>query len=126
MNLEGPCYIDEGTIVKAGARIGPYSVLGRQCQIEEDAHVEGSIVWASTRVGRDASVRNSILGRHCHVGRNASLVGRVVLGDKSVVLMRGQRMIRLVRAVQRAGKGGGRLREARVAASAAKTICRTC
>src|SRR5512133_1439690 len=85
VNLEGPCYIDEGTVVKTGARVGPYSVLGRQCQIEEDAHIEGSIVWASTRVGRDASVRNSILGRHCHVGRNASLDGRVVLGDKSVV-----------------------------------------
>ncbi len=85
VNLDGPCYIDEGTVVKAGARIGPYSVLGRQCQIEEDAHVEGSIVWASTRVARDASVRDSILGRHCHVGRNASLDGRVVLGDKSVV-----------------------------------------
>ncbi len=85
VTLEGPCYIDEGTIVKAGARVGPYSVLGRQCQIEEDAHEEGSIVWASTRVGRDASVRNSILGRHCHVGRNATLDGRVVLGDKSVV-----------------------------------------
>ncbi len=84
-SLEGPYYIDEGTIVKSGARIGPYSVLGRQCQIEEDAHVEGSIVWASTRVARDASVRNSILGRHCHVGRNASLDGSVVLGDKSVV-----------------------------------------
>ncbi len=83
--LESPCYIDEGTVVKSGARVGPYSVLGRQCHVEEEAHVEGSIVWASSRVGRDASVRNSILGRHCHVGRNASLDGRVVLGDKSVV-----------------------------------------
>src|SRR5690348_7297697 len=27
--VEGPCFIDEGTVVKAGARIGPYSVIGR-------------------------------------------------------------------------------------------------
>src|SRR5215212_6994652 len=33
--LEGPCFVDEGTVVKAGARIGPYSVIGRQCHIEE-------------------------------------------------------------------------------------------
>jgi NDP-sugar pyrophosphorylase family protein len=83
--LEGPCFVDEGTIIKRGARIGPYSVIGRQCQIEEDAHIEGSIVWTGTRVGRDASVRESILGRHCHVGRNATVEGRVVLGDKSVI-----------------------------------------
>jgi NDP-sugar pyrophosphorylase family protein len=85
VQLEGPCFVDEGTVVKTGARIGAYSVIGRQCQVEEDAHVERSIVWASTRIGRDASVRNAILGRHCHVGRSAALDGQVVLGDKSVV-----------------------------------------
>ena len=83
--VEGPCFIDEGTIVKSGARIAPYSVLGRQCHIEEEAQVDGSIIWANTRVGRDATVRQSILGRHCHVGRSAVLDGGIVLGDKSVV-----------------------------------------
>jgi mannose-1-phosphate guanylyltransferase len=81
----GPCYIDEGTVVKAGARIGPYAIIGRQCQIEEDATVDESIVWAGSRIGRDATVRDSILGRHCHVGRSAVLDGGVVLGDKSAV-----------------------------------------
>src|SRR3954468_22612256 len=35
--LEGPCFVDEGTVIKSGARIGPYSVVGRQCYIEEHA-----------------------------------------------------------------------------------------
>jgi NDP-sugar pyrophosphorylase family protein len=83
--VEGPCFIDEGTVVKAGAHVGPYSVLGRQCQIEEDARIDGSIIWANTRVGRDALVRESILGRQCHIGRNSVLDGGIVLGDKSVV-----------------------------------------
>ncbi len=83
--VEGPCFIDEGTIVKAGAHIAPYTVLGRQCHIEEDARIEASIVWANCRVGRDAIIRQSILGRHCHVGRNSILDAGVVLGDKSAV-----------------------------------------
>jgi len=83
--VEGPCFIDEGTVIKAGARVAPYSVLGRQCQIEEDAVVDASIVWANTRIGRDATVRQSILGRHCHVGRSAVVDGGAILGDKSVV-----------------------------------------
>ena len=83
--LEGPCFIDEGTIVKTGARIGPYSVIGRQCHIEEHATVERSIVWANTRISQEAIVRRSILGRHCHIGRNATVEDGVVLGDKSVV-----------------------------------------
>ncbi len=83
--LEGPCFIDEGTIVKTGAHIGPYSVIGRQCHIEEHARVERSIVWANTRISQEAVVRSSILGRHCHIGRNATVDDEAMLGDKSVV-----------------------------------------
>ncbi len=81
----GPCFLDEGVLVKSGARIGPYSVIGRQCQIEEDAHVEGAIVWQNTRVSRNAVVRNAIIGRNCHIGRSVSVDGGTVLGDKSAL-----------------------------------------
>jgi len=83
--LEGPCFIDEGVVVKSGARVGPYSVIGRQCYIEEHAVVEESIVWANTRISQEAVVRRAILGRQCHVGRNATLDHGALLGDKSVV-----------------------------------------
>ena len=72
-------------MVKAGARIGSYSVIGRQCHIEEHAVVERSIIWANTRISQEAVVRRSIVGRHCHIGRNATVEEDVVLGDKSVV-----------------------------------------
>jgi NDP-sugar pyrophosphorylase family protein len=83
--LEGPCFVDEGAVVKAGARIGPYSVVGRQCHLEEHAVLDRAILWANTRVSQEAIVRRSILGRHCHIGRNAIIDDGVVLGDKSVV-----------------------------------------
>ena len=83
--VEGPCFIDEATIVRPGARIGPYSVVGRHCHIEEHAAIERAIVWANSRVSQEAIVRRSILGRHCHIGRNATIEDGVVLGDKSVI-----------------------------------------
>ena len=83
--VEGPAFVDEGAVVKAGARIGPYSVIGRHCHVEEDASIRGSIVWANTRIGRDARVEEAILGRHCHVGREATIGPGRVLGDKSVL-----------------------------------------
>jgi NDP-sugar pyrophosphorylase family protein len=83
--LESPCFVDEGTVVKSGARIGPYAVVGRQCHIEEDAVIEHSIVWANTRISQRAVVRQAILGRQCHIGRSASVGQGAVLGDKSVV-----------------------------------------
>jgi NDP-sugar pyrophosphorylase family protein len=83
--IEAPCFIDEEAVVKAGARIGPNSVVGRHCHVEERAIVERSIVWANTRISQEAVVRDAILGRHCHIGRNAVVQAGTALGDKSVV-----------------------------------------
>jgi NDP-sugar pyrophosphorylase family protein len=85
VTVEGPCFVDDGTVVKSGARLGPYTVVGRQCHIEEHAVLERAILWANSRVSQEAIVRRSILGRHCHIGRNATVEDGVVLGDKSVV-----------------------------------------
>jgi NDP-sugar pyrophosphorylase family protein len=83
--VEGPCFIDEGVSVKAGARVGPYSVIGRQTQVEENAIVEGAIIWPNCRISKDAEVRNAIVGRNCHVGRNVTLDHGAVLGDKTTL-----------------------------------------
>ncbi len=85
VTLEAPCFVGEGAVIKTGARIGAYSVVGRHCHVEEHAVVERSILWANTRICQDAAVRQSILGRQCHIGRNATVEDGVVLGDKSVV-----------------------------------------
>jgi NDP-sugar pyrophosphorylase family protein len=83
--VQGPCFIDEGALVKPGARIGPYSVVGRQAQIEEHAVVEGAIIWPNCRISREAEVRNAILGRNCHVGRHVTLDHGAVLGDRTTL-----------------------------------------
>jgi NDP-sugar pyrophosphorylase family protein len=84
-HVEGPCFIDEGVLIKSGARVGAYSVIGRQTQIEEDATVADAILWPNCRISREASVRNAILGRNCHVGRSVTVDGGAVLGDKTTL-----------------------------------------
>jgi NDP-sugar pyrophosphorylase family protein len=83
--IEGPCFIGDGTVVKRGARIGPYSVIGQNAVVEEGATIDGAIIWPNGRISRDAVVRNSIIGRHCHVGRDVVIEGGTILGDKSAV-----------------------------------------
>ena len=82
--IEGPCFIDAGAVVKSGARIGPYSVLGRHCHIAERSVVDGAILWSNTWVDSEARIGAAIAGRHCHFGRNVD-VGAALFGDKSVV-----------------------------------------
>jgi len=83
--LEAPCFVDAGAQVKAGAVIGVYSVIGRGVVVEEEAHVESSIIWPNSRIGQHASVAGAIVARNCHVGRNAVVAGAPVLGDKTVL-----------------------------------------
>jgi mannose-1-phosphate guanylyltransferase len=83
--LHGPCFVDEGAVVKAGARVLPYAVIGRQTHVEESATVENSIIWSNGWVGREAHIADAILGRNCHIGRNAELKHGAVLGDKTVI-----------------------------------------
>ena len=83
--IEAPCFIDQGVSVKAGAHLGPYSAIGRNCIIEEGAVVDSSILWPNCRIGRDAAVHRAIVGRHCHIGRSTVLGCGVVLGDKSAL-----------------------------------------
>jgi mannose-1-phosphate guanylyltransferase len=85
VEIHGPCFVDDGVVLKAGARVLPYSVLGRQTHVDEGGVVEASIVWPNGWIGRDATVRGAILGRNCHIGRNAAIESPVVLGDKTVI-----------------------------------------
>jgi NDP-sugar pyrophosphorylase family protein len=85
VELHGPCFVDEGAVIKSGAKLMPYSVVGRQTHIDEAAVLDGAIVWSNGWIGREAVVKGSILGRNCHIGRNALLETPVVLGDKTVI-----------------------------------------
>ena len=82
--LEGPLFIDDGCVVNAGARIGPYTVLGRDCLVGEQADISGTIVWAETRIGRDAHIVDTIVGRSGEIGRNAAIRGGVLGNHTSI------------------------------------------
>jgi NDP-sugar pyrophosphorylase family protein len=83
--LEGPCFVDAHAVVKRGAKIKAGSVIGRGCHIDEDAVIDGAILWPNTWVDREAVVTNAIAGRHTHIGRNARVSAGTILGDKTVL-----------------------------------------
>jgi NDP-sugar pyrophosphorylase family protein len=83
--IESPCFIDAGSVVKKGARIGPYSVLGRHCHVGENAIVNGAVLWPNTWIDSEARIGAAIAGRHCHFGRNVEIEDNGIFGDKSVV-----------------------------------------
>ena len=85
VQIEGPCFLDEGVVIKRGARIGTYAVLGRQCQVDDQAQVRDSVVWANTVVGAEASLEGALVGRNCHLGRNTIVSEGRMVGDRSTI-----------------------------------------
>ena len=85
VQIEGPCFLDEGVVVKQGARLGPHAVIGRQVQIDEQAQIRDSVLWAHTVVGVEAAVDGALVGRNCHIGRNTVVSDGRMLGDRSTV-----------------------------------------
>jgi NDP-sugar pyrophosphorylase family protein len=83
--IEGPCFIDMGTVVKAGATIGPYSVIGAGCDIAEGAHINGAILWPGTCVGSHARITGAIAGHGCRFGEHVEIGDDAMFGDQSVV-----------------------------------------
>jgi len=73
--IEGPCFIDVGVVVKHGARIGPYSVIGAHSHISEDAHIDGAILWPHTWVDRHAKLGPLVAGRRRRLGGHPRRAG---------------------------------------------------
>ncbi len=85
VRIHGPCFLDEGVVLKAGVQVGPYTVLGRHCQVDEHADVSGSIAWANSMIGAHARVEGAVFGRNAQVGRHVTIGPGALLGDRSVV-----------------------------------------
>ncbi|CAN5750779.1 hypothetical protein BH23ACT11_BH23ACT11_13920 [soil metagenome] len=84
-SLAGPVVIGENVKISAGARVGPYTVLGPNVAVESGAKVVGSTVAEGSVIGADAELDCALVGRSCKVGANARLLEDSAIGDNVVV-----------------------------------------
>lgn len=77
--------IGANTKVLAGAKIGPYTVVGDGCLIGADAETEHAIIWSDSFIGTRAQVRGGVIGRSVDVRAGARVGQGAVIGDESVV-----------------------------------------
>lgn len=81
----GPVFLGANTQIKAGAVVGPYSVLGSNTRIEGGASLKRSILWNNVLVGNHCQIRGAVLCNGVQVGSNASLFEGAVVGDESII-----------------------------------------
>jgi len=80
--VDAKSIIDADVTIRSGVRI-ENSVIGRNCKIEEGAHIIDSVIWPGTTLDSASRIEGAILGKGCYVGRSVTVRPGVVLGDKT-------------------------------------------
>jgi NDP-sugar pyrophosphorylase family protein len=77
--LRAPCVIGKGSIIEAGAQIGPYTVVGDRAKISEKANLKNCILFDNVTVGANVHLSNCILGANGNVKENITVYEAAVL-----------------------------------------------
>jgi NDP-sugar pyrophosphorylase family protein len=83
--LRGPFYVGPGCVVTPGARIDPGAVLTESVTVGPGAVVRDSVVWAGTEIGDNSVVDGALLGARVRIGRNVRVAPGSVLGEGTVL-----------------------------------------
>lgn len=81
----GPALVGPYARVEAGARLGPYTVLGTNVMVRSEADVERVVVHDNGYLGTNVRVRGSIVGRSCNLRSGVRCEEGVVLGDECFI-----------------------------------------
>jgi len=90
-NIRGPALIGNYAKVDPEARIQPYSILGNNVVVKENAETDHCVIDSNTYIGSAAKVSGSIIGKNCdikpaaHIYSNAALGDECSIGDHSMI-----------------------------------------
>ncbi|MDR0724328.1 MAG: NDP-sugar synthase, partial [Endomicrobium sp.] len=80
VKIQGPCYIEDNVVIKAGANIKPYSVISSNVKIGKHSLIEKSIIWEDTKIGKNVKLTNTIVGGNILVANQITLFDSIVMG----------------------------------------------
>ncbi len=84
-NVRPPVFVGERVTIAPTAIVGPYTVVGDGCRIEDGAHVRNSILWDGVAIEAGALVTDAILASNVRVGRNANVASGAVIGHDATI-----------------------------------------
>lgn len=92
--ISAPCWFGDNVRIGRGARIGPYTVLASNVEVERHAMVHRSIVRRNSFIGEASDLRNAMIARRtiieaqCEIGNDAVIGSGCRLG-RGVIIKQG-------------------------------------
>jgi mannose-1-phosphate guanylyltransferase/phosphomannomutase len=81
-NIRGPALVGNYARIHPGAKIQPYSILGNNVVVEDNAETDHCVVDSNTYIGAGAKVSGSIIGKNCDIKPSANIYANAALGDE--------------------------------------------
>jgi NDP-sugar pyrophosphorylase family protein len=82
---EGPVHIGKGSLVEKGAQIGIRTILSDKVTVKSGSSIRNSIVFEESVIEEDCHVEGSIVGERVRLGRGVKLgPGSMVAGEISI------------------------------------------
>jgi NDP-sugar pyrophosphorylase family protein len=76
----GPAWIENGTYLEDGVKVGPGSVLKSHTRLQEGTVFEGGIAFERSVIGRNCSLQSTIIGERAAIGNDVT-VDRAIIGQ---------------------------------------------
>lgn len=82
---EGPVHIGKGSVIESRARIGTHTILSDKVTVKSGSSIRNSIVFEETVIEEDCHIDGSVVGERVRLGRGVRLgAGSVVAGEISL------------------------------------------
>ncbi len=85
VQLIPPVCIGRNCRIKHGARVGPYTSLGDNAYVEEDAHIERSVIWDNVYIGPNVGIHSAIVCSRSTIKRDTIVREDAVIGDRCFI-----------------------------------------
>lgn len=82
VQISGPAFIGDGTVLESGASVGPYAILGQYNHVEPSVLLERTVAWNRNFIGKSTSLTGVTLCNGIQIGAGVILSEQVVVGNK--------------------------------------------
>ncbi len=81
-NIRGPALIGNYAKIDTEAKIQPYTILGNNVVVKDNAETDHCVVDSNTYIGSGAKISGAIIGKNCDIKPAATVHANAALGDE--------------------------------------------
>ena len=74
-----PVLVDRNCQVAENSQIGPYTVIGPNCNIKSGAIIENSILWEGVTIGAGSNIKGSVIAQNRTIGDGKNIINESVI-----------------------------------------------